>query len=179
MIQRKFFVSIFLGIFLLVFSGYMNARISFFWKIQTEKGNSYLLGSVYFLNKEHYPMRKVIEDTFVQCDILAVGTNPAGENQDKINKLITEIGIYKGGKTLKDSISGKTYQLVAEKMRELRLNVELYKNFKPWLMTIIFLQKYLEKMGYDLAYSYEFYFIGKAKSTKKEIVELESTESQV
>jgi len=177
--QRRFFIPILIVIFLLVFCGYTNAEISFFWKIQTEKGNSFLLGSVSFLKKEHYPLRQVIEDSFLQCDILTVGTNPSGENQAKINKLLAKIGIYKGEETLKNNLSGNTYQLVAEKLKELGLDIELYKIFKPWVVAMVFLQKGLEKIGFDLSNSYEVYFIGKAKAVKKEIIELESTESQL
>lgn len=173
MMQRRFFISILIVISLLVFSGYINAEISFFWKVQTEKGNSYLLGSVYFLKKEHYPLRQVIEDSFVQCDILAVGTKPAGENQKKINKLVTEIGMYKGEKTLRNNLSGDTYKLVAERLKKLGLDIELYRKFKPWIVAIVFLQKSLEKLGFDLSNSYEFYFTNKATANKKEIVEME------
>lgn len=177
--QRRFFISILIVISLLVFSGYIKAEISFFWKIQTEKGNSYLLGSVYFLKKEHYPLRKVIEDSFVQCDIFMVGTKPPGENQGKINKLVTELGMYKGEKTLRDNLSGDTYKLLAERLKELGLDIELYRKFKPWIVAIVFFQKSLEKLGFDLSNSYKFYFNSKAKATKKEIIELEGINRQV
>jgi uncharacterized protein len=162
-----------------VFSGDICAEVSFFWKVQTGKGDSFLLGSVYFLNKEHYPLRQAVEDSFAQCDTMMVAANPVGENQEKLTKLIIEIGMYKEGNTLKDDISGRTYQIVTEKLKELGLDIELYKKFKPWVVTAIFLQKGYERMGFDLHYSYEYYFFNKAKTAKKEIIELEGMECQV
>lgn len=154
---------------------------SFLWEIQSDKGNSYLFGSVHLLKKEHYPLKKVIEDSFEQSDVLVLEIDLAGDKLLNAGMYMLQKGTYQGEETLEDNISKKTYQLVKAKLKPLGLDIEGFKKWKPWMVAFSILERKLVQMGFNPMYGIDMYFLKKAQEeeTKKEILGLETVEFQV
>jgi len=178
--MRKIVLIPFLVAVLLLTSlcGQEKAGKSFLWKIESDTGASYLLGSVHFLKKETYPLREVIEDAFEQCDVLVVEADVSNAKMAEVSMMTLQKGMYQGEETLKDNLSEKTYQLAKKKMDELGLNIEGFAKFKPWMAAINILGMQLMKMGFNPNYGIDKYFLEKATG-KKEILELEGIEFQL
>jgi uncharacterized protein YbaP (TraB family) len=151
---------------------------SFLWEIQSEKGNSYLLGSIHLLKKEHYPLKKVIEDSFEQSDVLVLEIDLSGENLVKAGLYMLDKGKYPEGETLKDNVSGKTYQLLKDKAETMEINLEWLNKWKPWMAALHILERKLMNMGYSPMQGIDMYFLNKSQG-KKEIQGLETVELQV
>jgi uncharacterized protein YbaP (TraB family) len=151
---------------------------SFLWEIQSEKGNSYLFGSVHLLKKEHYPLKKVIEDSFDQSDVLVLEIDLSGDNLLKAGMYLLQKGQYPEGETLKDNISEKTYQLLEDKAKTMEMNLEWLNGWKPWMAALHILERKLIHLGYTPGHGVDFYFLNKSIG-KKEIQGLETIELQV
>lgn len=151
---------------------------SFLWEIEGTAGKSYLLGSVHFLKKEHYPLKAVIEEGFEQTDVLAVEADLSGDNMMKQAMVLMQKGMYTGEETIKDNLSEKTYNMVEKKLKADGMNIESFSKFKPWFLAMTVSSMKLLKLGFNPDHGIDFYFLGKA-SGKKEIAELEGVEFQV
>jgi uncharacterized protein YbaP (TraB family) len=151
---------------------------SFLWEIQSERGNSYLFGSVHLLKKENYPLRKVIEDSFEHSDVLVLEIDLSGDNLLKAGIYMLQKGKYQGEETLKDNISEKTYQLLKDKAKTMEMNFEWLNGCKPWMAAFHILERKLMNLGYNPMHGVDLYFLNKSPG-KKEIRGLETVELQV
>ncbi|NIM12508.1 MAG: hypothetical protein GTO45_10420 [Candidatus Aminicenantes bacterium] len=178
--RRRIFISILVVIALVTLGsfGQLYAEKSFLWKVESDKGSSYLLGSIHLLKKEHYPLRQVIEDAFADSDTMLVEANLSDPEAMKVGMQLLQKGMYQGEETLKGNISEKTYQLAREKLKEMGLDIEHYKKFKPWMAAMTILNIQLVKLGFNPNYGIDMYFMNKAAG-EKEILELEGIEFQL
>lgn len=156
-----------------------NPGKSFLWEIQSDKGCSYLLGSVHLLKKEHYPLKKTIEDAFDKCNVLVLEVDFSGEKLLQAGMLMLQKGMYQDTETLEDNISQKTYRLVKDKLDSMGMDIEGFKKCKPWMMAMTFLETKMVRLGFNPTYGIDMYFLGKASEAKKEIQGLETVEFQV
>jgi uncharacterized protein len=179
MMRKKFFILMLIGLFsLLMFYCQKSKGTSFLWEIQSEKGNSYLLGSVHLLKKEHYPLKKIIEDSFDQSDVLVLEIDLSGDKAIKAGLYMLEKGKYPEGETLKDNISEETYQLLEDKAKTMGMNLEWLNKWKPWMAALHILEGKLMNLGYSPMHGIDMYFLNKSQG-KKEIQGLETVELQV
>lgn len=163
-----------------------NTGRSFLWELEGTAGKSYLLGSVHLLKKEHYPLKQVIEESFEQSEVLAVEADLSGDKVMSQAMVLMQKGMYSGEETFKDNISPETYRKVEDKLKELGMDIEGVKKFKPWFLAMTLSSMELIKMGFSPEYGIDLYFLGKASGTKegkiegkKEIAELEGVDFQV
>lgn len=179
MMRKKIFVWVLMSLVLLsMLYSQENTGKSFLWAIQSKQGNSYLLGSVHLLKKEHYPLKKVIEDSFEQSDVLVLEIDLSGDNLLKAGMYMLQKGKYQGEETLKDNISEKTYQLLKDKAKSMEMNLEWLMGWKPWMAAFNILERKLMNLGYNPMHGIDMYFLNKSQG-KKEIQGLETIEFQV
>jgi hypothetical protein len=179
MMRKIFFTLMLISLFpLLMLYSQESKGKSFLWEIQSEKGNSYLLGSVHLLKKEHYPLKKVIEDSFAQSDVLVLEIDLSGDKAIEAGLYMLGKGKYPEGETLKDNISEKTYQLLKDKAETMEMNLEWLNKWKPWMAAFQILERKLLNLGYNPMHGIDMYFLNKSQG-KKEIQGLETVELQV
>jgi uncharacterized protein YbaP (TraB family) len=179
MMRKNFFVLVLISLVsLLMLYSQESTGKSFLWEIQSEQGNSYLFGSVHLLKKEHYPLKKVIEDSFEQSDVLVLEIDLSGGNLVKAGLYMLGKGKYQGEETLKDNISEKTYQLLKDKAKTMEINFEWLNGCKPWMAAFNILERKLMQLGFNPLQGIDLYFLNKSQG-KKEIQGLETVELQV
>jgi len=158
------------------------------WEIQSRSGHTYgyLLGSIYFLKKDQFPLPEMVEKTFEQSDILVVETDLNSANNQLIAEQIFQKATFKGKDTLKDSISSENYEQAKNKLLELGLQIEKLERLKPWMVGILIFNGKLEKLGLMPDGFIDKYFLDrvtknskKPELKKKEILELESLETKL
>ncbi len=150
----------------------------FLWKAQSSNSTVYLMGSIHLAKADIYPLDSKIENAFKASDILAVEVNLNDIDPLVVQQMFMAKGIYGSGETLKDHVSPKTYDLVADKLRSLGMDIAFMANYKPWFLAINLVTLELLKLGFNPEYGVDKYFLNKAKG-EKEIVELESIEYQI
>lgn len=152
---------------------------SFLWKVRSEKNTLYLLGSVHFLKKEHYPLKKVVETAFERSQKLVLEIDLGKTEPQKAQREMLTRGMNTGGATLDKSVSPETLALVEKRARELRIGVQGLNHFKPWLVALTISTLKLQQLGFDPNYGVDRYFFERAKKDEKEISGLESFEYQL
>lgn len=155
-----------------------NTGKSFLWQVEGTAGKSYLLGSIHLLKKEHYPLKKIIEDSFALSDVLAVEADVSSKKMAQEGMMILQKGMYKDEETLKKNLSENTYQLAEKKLKELGMDIQGFQKFKPWMVAMTISSLELMKLNFDPNYGIDKYFLEKA-ADKKEIAELEGLEYQL
>jgi uncharacterized protein len=178
--QRRYFISIVtIIIWAVLLGGTLNAQKAFLWKVEKGKENCYLLGSIHLLKKEHWPLKKIIEDSFAKCDSLAVEADVRPEKAGNSAGLIFQKGMYQGDETLESNMSKKNFRLVKEKLEKMGMVIDGYQKFKPWFVAMTVMSQQLVKVGFDPRYGVDLNFLNKADQRKIDVIELESVEFQL
>ena len=161
-----------------VHAGHASAQDNknFLWKVQSETGTAYILGSIHVMKKESYPLNKKIEDAFDRSNSLAVEININDIKEKDIPKLM-ESAIYHGNDTIEKHISSETYELLKKEISVSGIPLELISKQKPWLAALSLMSVKLLKLGFDPSLGIDMHFL--SKSSEKKVIELESLESQM
>ncbi len=149
----------------------------FLWKVQSKTATAYLLGSIHFLKKEAYPLNRKMEEAFDRSDFLVVEANIDDVGQVDPQSL-AEKALYLDEETLKNHVSGATYELVKKRMGGLGLPPEFIDKQKPWFLALTLTTIEYLKLGLDPNYGIDKYFLSKAQG-KKKVIELESLAYQI
>ncbi|HZW37120.1 MAG: TraB/GumN family protein [Deltaproteobacteria bacterium] len=142
----------------------------FLWTVRSEKGVSYLLGSIHLLKKEMYPLDRRIEEAFAGATLLAVETDVGDREKKKLEAFILENALYPEGDSLDKHVSRETYDLVRKKFPA--TGMDRVDRMRPWALALTATSIEYLKMGLDPEYGIDRYFLQKAEG-KKKIVELE------
>jgi uncharacterized protein YbaP (TraB family) len=143
----------------------------FLWTVRSEKGVSYLLGSIHLLKKEMYPLDGRIEEAFAGSGALAVETDIGPRESEKLGRLVSEHALYPEGDTLEKHVSPDTYDLVRRKLHS--LGMARVDRMRPWALALAAANIEYMKMGLDPGYGIDRYFLDKADGRKK-VVGLEA-----
>ncbi len=149
---------------------------SFLWKVRSDSGTVYLLGSVHVFRKELYPLPGKIEDAFAGCDTLVVEANI---NDLQVENMMTmlEGAFYPGDGTLEKHLSSGTYEAAKKRLAASGVPIELFQRTKPWLLALMISALEMQKLGLSPEYGIDKHFLDKAGDGKR-IVELESIDYQ-
>ena len=153
-----------------------------FYKISSEQATIYLLGSVFVIydifdkSNEIYPLRKDIEEAFVDADILYVTFNSNSNyfKQVEIDNYVKKMSLIENGMLLKDILPSNFYKTFKNKMLfDFGIYASDLQFFKPWYISGIVTAGNYSRVGvYKSQISLEDYFITKKKN--KEFHEFES-----
>lgn len=147
------------------------------WEINSENSTAkvFLLGSIHYADSSIYPLHKAIENSFDSSDILILEIVI-----DEVNPfLMMEHLTFKDERTLETSIPADSYKKVSEMFEEMGLTKKTYNKFKPWFALLVLQTDSFKGSGLTAAEGIDMYFLGKARSSGKEVDEIESIEAQI
>jgi uncharacterized protein YbaP (TraB family) len=148
----------------------------FLWAVRSEKGVSYLLGSIHLLKKEMYPLDRRIEEAFSRSTVLAVETDIGDREKKKLETFLLENALYPEGDSLEKHVSRETYDLVRRRFPA--TGMDRVDRMRPWALALTATSIEYLKMGLDPEYGIDRYFLEKAGGRKK-VVELERYDTVV
>ena len=151
---------------------------NFLWKVTSDKGSVYLLGSIHLLKSRDAKLKPIIDETFKKAKRLAFEVDLTDENPEKIQKLILQKGINLDGKTLQQKVSKEAFQLATVWANDLGIDVKVLMPLKPWLAGLTLTVMTLQKLGYDPESGVDRQLAGRAKLANKPVSGLETHESQ-
>ncbi|MEE9524158.1 MAG: TraB/GumN family protein, partial [Thermodesulfovibrionales bacterium] len=151
---------------------------SFLWKVQSKTGVAYVLGSIHALKKELYPLDKKILDAYNETDKLVVEVNISKIKPETMQKSLLEGSMYSEGRSLRNSLSRKTYGQTEAKLSEYGRSIHQLDMFKPHFIAITLTALEIQKQGFDTEFGIDRYFLRKATRDRKEILELETFDFQ-
>lgn len=156
---------------------FSQSQKNFLWRVGSGTNTVYLMGSLHFFRKEIYPLNKKIETAFDQANVLVVEANVNDITKFDIQKLVDR-ALYLDLETLEKHVSTETYELIKKESGRLGLPLEMINKQKPWFLALVLESLELLKLGFDLNYGIDKYFLSKAEG-KKKILELESLDYQI
>ncbi len=151
----------------------------FMWKITSGSTYVYLLGTVQVNDKLIYPMNSAIENAYNATDDLVVEVNINHIDQDEINQYITDHGMYTGEDGFQANVPAELYSQLENFALTYQIALKEYDLFKPWVINTVISNTILYSLGYSSDLGMEKYFISKAETAGKNIVEMTSINSQL
>ena len=157
----------------------------FLWKVAPKAGKNfvYLLGSVHAGTPDLYPLGDEIEDAFAECQVLAVEVDLAAQDQEALQALLLEKGVYGDGDSLDRHLTRPTYERVRKYCSANGLPAVLTDRLRPWALTVLVTMLEAQKAGLKPELGIDQHFINLAKESagkdRKDVVELESADEQL
>ena len=151
---------------------------SFLWKVQSKTATAFILGSVHLAKPDIYPLSGKIEESFDKSSVLALEADPAKAQDPALLQQMLAAATYAKGSTLKEHLSGETFELAKREIERLGLPLDSFSRTKPWFLAMSIETLEFQRLGYDPANGIDVYFAGKAAG-KKPIAELESFDCQI
>ena len=152
---------------------------AFFWQVTSDTATVYLLGSIHFADKSFYPLRQEIENAFSRCEYLVVELDVNKVDAEIYNSLLSQKGVYKDGKTIKDIISNETWLQLQKRLDQLNINYDVIKNYRPGVLVLTLTAMQVMHMGFDPQLGIDVHFLLEATRQAKNIIELETLEQQI
>ncbi|MGR3292656.1 MAG: TraB/GumN family protein [Candidatus Scalindua sp.] len=156
----------------IVFSTTVYAESSV-WKLDADNGSFYLAGSCHVLRKSDYPLPEEFETAYDDADQVIFETDIEVLMSQEIQLLLISKGMYTGGDTLEKKLSKEFYASLVKYCNDRSMSIELFQNFKPWMVTMTLLALELERNGITAADGLDMYFHNKAKRDGKQTGGLE------
>jgi uncharacterized protein YbaP (TraB family) len=152
---------------------------SFLWKVQSGSKLVYLAGSVHALSADVYPLSPAFERAFAASVTLVEEIDLAEAESLALAPAILAKGMYVDGRRFDNIVSKETAVLVAARLKESGLPVEMFQVMKPWMVMLTIAALEAQKAGLDPNLGLDKHFYDRAKAAGKTIVGLETAESQI
>lgn len=149
------------------------------WRIQSATATVTLLGSIHYADASFYPLRKEIEQAFNQADKLVVEVNMDAAAIDQARQIIQEKGSYQGSDTLRNHLSTDTYKNLLKLLAQLEIPYSLVEQQKPGVVMMTLASVQLMTLGLSPELGIDAYFLHRAKTQNKTILELETVAQQL
>lgn len=152
---------------------------NFLWSVKSDSNTVYLLGSLHVLGKESYPLGDAYEKAFQNSQVLVFEVDPGELEKPETIQMVLEKSAIEKGKTLKDTVSPKTYELAKSELGDMGVDIKMFTYTRPWFVAVTTTILKLSKMGFNPEYGVDKYFYQKAQKSGKEIIGLETAEFQI
>ena len=149
------------------------------WQVRAGENTLYLLGSLHVLKKDSYPLPPLMEEIYIASDAVVFETDMDEMDTPAMQKKIVNYGRLPAGQTLQQQLSPPTWQLLQQKLAQLKIPEEKVRQMKPWLCALTLTVTDLERLGFLAQYGLDEHFYARAKQDKKKIIPLESADFQL
>ena len=148
---------------------------SMFWRVSSGDRVAYLLGSIHFGSKAMYPLPAEIEDAFDGSPVLLVEADLKHLDLQKMKALAE----YAGGDTLWNHVSRQVRLRLEEFCRKYGFQPAAVARLKPWVVAVMVSTIPKARSGREAGLGIDKYFLDKAETARKRVVEIESAEAQM
>ncbi len=149
------------------------------WKVDTARNTVYLVGSIHLLKKDNYPLDPVYHQAFADAGHVVFEINPDSMAVPGVQFMMLAAAMCDSGKSLRSCVSDETWRSAEQKTKELGLDLDGLKQFKPWFVATTITAQALGRLGFQPQYGLDMYFAEKAKQAGKKTSGLESIASQL
>jgi len=148
------------------------------WKIQSDKADIYLFGSIHVGKKEMYPFSKKINNAFNQSQHLVLEI-------DLLNpKMLVAVasmylnGILPDKQTLESVMTKSDLLKLQAALKGFKIPYSSVANLKPWLIGMNLQMLMFTSKDYKPELGVDIHFAQRALRNKKQVIELESASEQ-
>ena len=160
--------------------GPARAEALFMWQVKSETATVSLVGSIHVGKPDFFPLPDPLEKAFAAADALAVEVNTSDPaNLQTSAVLMMQRGLLPGDTTLKDRLSPELWERIQAYAAAQGMNLAPYEKFKPGLVAMVLVLDAYRRQGFDPELGIDKHFLDAALAQDKEILELETIESQL
>ncbi len=164
---------------LLVFTFSIEAK-SLLYKVSSKNSTVYILGSIHLAKEELYPLDREITNAYNTSDILVVEVDPSSqESVIAMQNTMVASGLYPQGKRLSTELSPGTYDLLKRYTDKVGISLESMQQMKPWVVMLQLTITEMMRLGYSPELGIDKYFLDKASTDGKPVMELETAQEQM
>ncbi|MCM3782503.1 TraB/GumN family protein [Neobacillus mesonae] len=151
----------------------------FLWEVNHEGKTVYLVGSMHIADESFYPLDPSFEKAFAESEYLGVEVDISKPQDEAMQEMTLNLGMYQDGTTLKDHISSDAYEQIGEILTENGLEPDALDEFKPWMVENTLSTLKSLQSGYQGEIGIDLHFLEKAAERNIPVIELETYESQL
>jgi len=150
------------------------------YRVTDESGNVvWLFGSIHVGREDYYPLPDYVLNAFDGADALAVEADIVAFEQDMDQQVQALMPlVYMDGSSIKDHISPELYDRAVEALEGLDTYMSALDMYCPALWSSLIDSLLIEQLGADSSLGIDRHLLERAKEAQKEILEIESAESQ-
>ncbi len=149
------------------------------WKVTDTKGNKvYLGGTVHVLSPKDYPLPKEFYTAYDNADILAIEADIEKLEDPVVAQKIMSKIMYQDERLLTNVLDSTTYKMLEKECAKFNLPLSNLNKLKPSMVIVTITGMKLKASGIT-SEGVDKHFFTKAKNDKKEVLFLESIESQI
>jgi len=150
-----------------------------FWKAVKGDETVALLGTVHTGRKSFYPLPDTIQDALRHSKALLLEIDLSTVDSEEVNKKIKETSALPKGESLFQLLSSDLYFKLDERLAQFKLQLVEYETTEPWyfVFLLLTLESGVDPDGLELGV--DLHLTKLAKRFKKEVIPLESVESQM
>jgi uncharacterized protein YbaP (TraB family) len=173
--MKKTLTIIFLSFFIFT-SGFAQTSV---WKITNNKGSSiYLGGTVHLLSPKDYPLPKEFDTAYKNSESIAIEADiEQMESPAFAQKMMGKI-MYQDDRTLSKVLDKSVYELLKKECAKYNLPIGNLEKLKPSMVIVTLTGMKMKSSGIT-SEGVDKHFLTRAKKDEKEVLFLESTDSQL
>lgn len=151
-----------------------------FWKVTSNTGTAYLLGSFHVGRESFYPLPAPVEQAFAESAALVVELDLLAVDLYTTSRLAAEKGFYTEGSGLAGQIAPDLWQALVVAATERGLPEFMLRMQKPWLVAVTLSVQEFKQLGYEEKFGVDRHFLQRAHAQdSKPVIELESLTQQL
>src|SRR5205823_2161395 len=119
----------------------------FCWKVSSDEGVVYVLGSVHCGKADMYPLAKPVEDAFERCMNLVVEADPEAVDPKVKQNTINEKGRYPAGDSISKHLTKDGLKVVKDFCERSGTPFEKLESLRTWMLTFHIVYYEADKLG--------------------------------
>ncbi|MFL6616961.1 MAG: TraB/GumN family protein [Povalibacter sp.] len=148
------------------------------WSLHGKTNTIYLLGSVHFLRPSD-ELPEAIKKAYRESEKIIMELDMDDLDPLEAQQSAMTLGLLPADRDLESEVGVDAYRKAAAAAKELGLDPDVLKRFKPWLAAMTLVQLQLMKQGLDPASGVEQRLVGWARTDGKEITGFETLQQQL
>ena len=150
------------------------------WEVTDTNGNNiYMMGSIHAGDADALIMPDYFETAYARCDALAVECDATSSLSTLTSISDLQKLVYSDGTTIKDHVPEDEYNSAVNLLTDAGSYSPLYDMYKPIMWSTLAEKAAVEYAGLSFNYAVDTTLINRSKKEGKELLEIESVESQM
>jgi uncharacterized protein YbaP (TraB family) len=149
------------------------------WRVSSDKGAVYLLGSIHLLKPSDYPLSKAIEEAYNSSEAVVFELDISESTTGSAKAMMREYVQFGKSGSLKRSLSAGTYGMLQKAFRKRGMDIGGADNLKPWYVATILTVSELQGLGFMAEHGVDMHYFRRAATSDKDIMALETLEYQL
>jgi uncharacterized protein YbaP (TraB family) len=150
------------------------------WRLSGDDGSEItFLGSMHVLRASDHPLPAFVDTLIERAETIVMELDLDDIDPATQQRIVLGAATLAQGETLEELLDPDLYSLLAQRTRELGVDLALLERFEPWFLSVMLLDVGMRRFGFEAERGVEQYVLGRAQRASKEIVGLESLEFQI